>query len=162
MKAGITGHQFFTSTDEAPWVTAILRDSVRDYGVTYGFTCLAAGADQLFASVLATEGLPFCVVVPCNEYEAAFTESSDVDVYLKLLEHADSIVRLDYPEPSEHAFWAAGRRVVRESDVLFAVWDGKTARGLGGTGDVVAYALTHGTRVLHIDSSSRTVSLLQQ
>ena len=43
-------------------------------------------------------------------------------------------------EPSEAAFLAAGRLVVERSDVLAAVWDGKPARGSGGTADVVDYA----------------------
>jgi hypothetical protein len=30
--------------------------------------------------------------------------------------------------------------MIQQADRLFAVWDGKPARGYGGTADVVAYA----------------------
>jgi hypothetical protein len=33
---------------------------------------------------------------------------------------------------------------VNRSDRLLAVWDGKPAQGLGGTGDIVAYAKSRG------------------
>jgi hypothetical protein len=36
---------------------------------------------------------------------------------------------------------------VDRSDVLLAVWDGRPARGFGGTGDVVAYARRRGVPV---------------
>ncbi len=37
--------------------------------------------------------------------------------------------------------------VINEADELYAVWDGKPARGYGGTADVVAYARDHDTTV---------------
>jgi len=38
---------------------------------------------------------------------------------------------------------AASKFMVDEADELYAVWDGKPARGYGGTADVVAYARDH-------------------
>ncbi len=42
---------------------------------------------------------------------------------------------------------AASKLMIDHSDELYAVWDGKPARGYGGTADVVAYARAHGTSV---------------
>ena len=41
---------------------------------------------------------------------------------------------------TEDAYRAAGEAVVERSDVLLAVWDGQPAKGIGGTGEVVAAA----------------------
>jgi len=54
---------------------------------------------------------------------------------------------LAFREPSEEAFFAAGKAVVDACDWLIAVWDGEPARGLGGSADVVAYARNQGRRV---------------
>lgn len=57
------------------------------------------------------------------------------------------IVAVDDPCPpgfgsllQSRGFWAAGQRIVGLADVLLAVWDGSSSRGLGGTADVVAFA----------------------
>jgi hypothetical protein len=50
------------------------------------------------------------------------------------------VVELSFDEPTEEAFWSAGRYVVDHADQVLAVWDGQQAGGLGGTADVVAYA----------------------
>jgi len=52
---------------------------------------------------------------------------------------------------------AASKLMVDEADELYAVWDGKPARGYGGTADVVAYAREHGTpvRVIWPDGARR-------
>ena len=43
-------------------------------------------------------------------------------------------------EVRAQAYEAAGRYVVDHCDLLIAVWDGKPARGRGGTAEIVAYA----------------------
>ena len=42
---------------------------------------------------------------------------------------------------------AAGKSIVDSCEMLIAIWDGKPARGLGGTGDVVRYARKTGKAV---------------
>lgn len=46
---------------------------------------------------------------------------------------------LPYSKPEE-AFLACGKAVADWTDILIAIWDGRPAKGRGGTGDVVAYA----------------------
>ncbi len=57
---------------------------------------------------------------------------------------------LDFAEPSEAAFMAAGEAVVGRCQVVIAVWDGLPAAGLGGTADAVARARELGRRVIVI------------
>jgi hypothetical protein len=65
------------------------------------------------------------------------------------------------PQPTrELAYLAAGVRVVELADVLFAVWDGKPARGTGGTAEIVERAMAIDTPVLQVDTSDATVRWL--
>jgi hypothetical protein len=80
----------------------------------------------------------------------AFSHEADRDEYARLLGKADDVVRLDYPGPSEEAFFAAGKQVVDMADELIAIWDGRPARGHGGTADVVEYATGHKKKLVVI------------
>ncbi|WP_163550512.1 hypothetical protein, partial [Candidatus Frankia nodulisporulans] len=108
---------------------------------------LAAGADQLFARLVLTAGGGLRVIVPCRDYARTFTTPGDLAGYHELLGLAEHTRELDFPAPTEEAFFAAGRAVADDADRLLAVWDGLPARGLGGTADVVAYAGRLGTPV---------------
>ncbi|HEY4308803.1 MAG TPA: hypothetical protein VGN12_05060 [Pirellulales bacterium] len=55
-------------------------------------------------------------------------------------------------EQRNEGYMAAGRWVVDACEMLIVVWNGKAAAGHGGTGDVVAYALSHGRPVIWINS----------
>jgi hypothetical protein len=105
-----------------------------------GLTSLAAGSDQIFADCVRTSGNHYLVIIPCRNYESTFSNLSDLERYWELLRSAADTVELPFPEPSEEAFWAAGRRIADMADTLVAVWDGMPAAGLGGTSDVVEYA----------------------
>lgn len=112
-----------------------------------GVSSLAAGADQLFASLILEHGGQLHIIIPCRGYETTFPDMSDLDRYRLLLSKAHNVETLEYPQPSEDAYLEAGRRVVDNSDLLIAVWDGKAPRGKGGTADIVYYAKSHGIKV---------------
>jgi hypothetical protein len=114
--------------------------------VLVGVSSLADGADQLFAEAILALGGSLEVVVPAARYREALPPTSQ-EAYDRLLALASAVERLDYQESTSEAHMAAGRVVVQRSDVLLAVWDGQPARGFGGTGDVVAYALERGVPV---------------
>jgi hypothetical protein len=67
--------------------------------------------------------------------------------YEELAAKASHITRLEFTESIEHAHMEGGKSVVRNAELLVAVWEGKPARGLGGTADVVAYAKQRGVPV---------------
>ncbi|GAA3259017.1 hypothetical protein ACFO1B_53120 [Dactylosporangium siamense] len=146
---GVTGHQNIPAGALA-YVTAGIRDLLGAFEppVT-GVGSLAAGADQLFAAVVADLGGRLDVVVPCDGYDAAFGTPADARRYRRLLSAAASVEWLPFPAPSEEAFMAAGIRVVERCSVLLAVWDGRPAAGRGGTADVVAHARSLG-RPVHV------------
>lgn len=137
---GITGHQRIPA-DALPYVLAELRAllSSIDDEVT-GVTSLAAGADQLFAGLVLACGGELHAVIPARRYADSFTEPEELERYRDLVARASSVETLEYDEPCEEAYLAAGERVVDLSRRLVAVWDGEPARGKGGTADIVAYA----------------------
>lgn len=157
---GITGHQHLGSAETEAWVRETLRQLIEEYRVTRGFTCLAAGADQLYAELLVAQGIPYTPVLPCRRYDEAFQDEGARKRFNKLLAAARRIVWLDFDRPSQAAYWEAGKEVVHRSDALFAVWDGQVARGLGGTADVVAYARVRGTPIVQLNPLTRDIRLL--
>lgn len=112
-----------------------------------GLSALAAGADQIFAGVVYDIGGELHVIIPSERYETTFTDQVDLDNYRRLLALTTSVTVLPFTEPTENAFYAAGRAVVDACDALLAVWDGKPAKGLGGSADVVSYARSSGKPV---------------
>jgi hypothetical protein len=144
---GVTGHQSIPPA-ACDFVVNAVQDMLRDVDSPLcAFTSLAAGADQLVAIELMRAGGRLHVILPSRDYEQTFTEEEDLARYRSLLEAADTVTELDYAKPSEAAFLAAGMSVVDNCEVLIAVWDGKPARGVGGTADIVWYARDTGTAV---------------
>jgi hypothetical protein len=150
MRVGVSGHRNIPA-EAISYVRDGLVRAVSDQGSNLvGISCLAAGADQLFASVILEQGGHLHVIIPCRDYETTFSEKADLDSFFLLLDKADHVTNLEYLEPSEDAYLKAGHRVVDNSDLLIAVWDGEPARGKGGTGDIVKYARSRGTKVIVI------------
>ena len=144
---GVTGHQTIPPGTRE-YVLHAVRAMIR--GMRSPLTAvssLAGGADQLVAAELLRSGGRLHVILPSRNYESAFATEADLASFRSLLEAADAVTELDYAEPSEEAFLAAGKSVVDNCEVLIAIWDGEPARGLGGTADVVGYARERGTTV---------------
>lgn len=141
-KIGVTGHQSIpqmaTEFIRRGFMDELCLESSSENSLV-GFTSLAAGADQMFAELVLAVGGQLHVVIPSARYESTFDRNA-VRKYRQLLKQAMDVERLEYPEPSDEAFWAAGRLIVEQVDRLLAVWDGCPSRGLGGTADVVRYA----------------------
>jgi len=118
-------------------------------------SALAEGADRLVVNeVLKWPGSKLLCVLPVAE--------DDLDVYLADFEseHSRAEFRRLYqrawrhicPRPGlvlglvprdatraqrEDGYLWAGRAVIRNSDILVAIWDGEHSRGVGGTADMI-------------------------
>jgi hypothetical protein len=147
MKIGMSGHQDIPEEAIAFVRQGITNQLSQATDDLVGVASLAAGADQLFASIILECGGRLHVIVPSEGYEKTFSDPNDLSQFHCLLNKADVVETLSYQEPSENAFLAAGRRVVEASNLLLAVWDGKPALGKGGTADIVQYARERGIRV---------------
>lgn len=138
-RIGITGHQNIP-TQALPHVRGGIRSALGNLPAPLeGYSSLADGADQLFASIVLKLGGRLHVIIPSENYESTFNGPA-LAQYRRLLNAATNIEQLSFDEPNETAYDTAGRTVIDQIDVLLAVWDGKPARGRGGTADAVNYA----------------------
>jgi len=140
MKVGITGHQNIPRHAAGLVRTMLQQFLVEQPDPLTCVTSLAGGADQMCAALVLKRGGSLHAVVPCAGYEKSFGTARAAQRFRTLLAQSSAVETLPFPEPSEEAFLAAGRRVVDLSDLLIAVWDGRPSRGMGGTADIVAYA----------------------
>jgi hypothetical protein len=114
-------------------------------GVT-GISCLADGADQIFARAVTDLGGGLEAVIPADQYRDGLPADSHPE-FDRLLAKAAAVRRLPFAEPTCESYMAASKLMIDTADELIAVWDGRPARGYGGTADVVAYAREHGIPV---------------
>jgi hypothetical protein len=121
-----------------------------------GISCLADGADQIFARAITDLGGNLEVVIPAREYRAGLPEETQPE-YDRLLNRALAIRDLPLTESTAESHMAASKLMIDAADELYAVWDGQPARGYGGTADVVQYARERGkpVRVIWPDGAQR-------
>jgi hypothetical protein len=127
-----------------PFTAQLIDEAIRDKlaGCSRdltGLSCLADGADQIFARVVIELGGVLEVVVPAEEYRAGLPAGVLAE-YDGLFSVAAVVHRLPFVESTAESHMAASRLMVDEASELYAVWDGQPARAYGGTADVVAYA----------------------
>lgn len=150
MILGITGHQDLESFN-LKWILNEIIKFISNNNIEKGISSLAIGADQIFANELKKEKIKFEVIIPCANYASTFKSKKDLDMFKSLLESAENITILNFEEPSELAFYKAGIEIVNLSSNIMAIWDGKKAKGMGGTGDIVEVALAKQKQVYHIN-----------
>jgi hypothetical protein len=155
MNVGITGHQRRESIDW-DWVEQALKTELQGLGeINLAVTSLAIGTDQVFAEAALSLGITVRAIIPTINYERFFTGRALTN-YRTLLGLCE-VVTLKCTNEDQECFWEAGKFIVRFSDVMIAVWDGKNSAGKGGTADVVQYAQSIRKSVIHINPVSRTV-----
>jgi hypothetical protein len=158
MIIGVTGHQRLKEPKDWEWVRKELERILARFPRPWvGLTSLAIGADQLFATVVLEAGCRFGVILPNETYQDSFPPGIERNSYREFLKKASDVTVLRGETSEEKSYLEAGKRIVDQSDTLVAIWDGEPAKGLGGTGDIVAYAMKSGKKVIHIDPIARRV-----
>jgi hypothetical protein len=120
---------------------------------------LAEGSDRLLAKVALEQGFSLICPLPLarSEYEKDFESDESKNEFRTLLARS-SVLELDGErgEAQDRSYEAVGRYVVRNCDILVAIWDGKPGKGLGGTADIVQFAVNHGPPVwwIHLDDET--------
>lgn len=155
-RVGVTGHQHLRDSSAWAWVSSVMKDELAKIPTpVVAISSLAIGADQLLARLVIERGGEVHAVLPFADIERSFSKEN-LPAYRQLAKHATLEV-LETKGTDEDAYLAAGQRVVDLSNILFAVWDGKPAKGKGGTADIVAYASQRAVPVIYVDPLSRTV-----
>ena len=147
MRIGISGHRDLTPDTTEAVRAEILRVLARYRDGLEGVSCLADGADQLFARAVVDAGGRLVAVVPAEQYRDGLPYESQAE-YDTLLQAAEEVVLLPFVESTSESHMAASMAMLDRIEVLVAVWDGKPARGYGGTADVVDAAKRRGVDVV--------------
>jgi hypothetical protein len=144
-RIGITGHTNLTAAS-LEVVSAAVRAALA--GETpeelSGVTCLARGADQVFAHAILDLGGTLHVVLPAADYRS---DQADLTTFDALLDRAATVHTMPFPRSGPAAYMAASEHMLARIDTLIAVWDGLPSAGYGGTADVVRAARDRGLPV---------------
>ncbi|MFF2407840.1 hypothetical protein [Streptomyces sp. NPDC058092] len=146
-RIGVTGHRSIPEEAHAHVLAGLQAALCGFEGSLEALSSLAVGADQLFADLALARGADLTVVIPSSDYESSFADATELARYQALKNRAVREIRLDYPHSTDEAYYAAGAYIADHCDRLLAVWDGRPARGFGGTGDIVTYARNLGRPV---------------
>ena len=127
-------------------------------------SALAEGADRLVASAALRQNCDLMAVLPFARdlYLRDFVEQASRDDFSALLGCASTIIELDgqYDPPGARkaGYASVGMNIVRHSDLLVAIWDGRSARGRGGTAEIVDYAVRNDCPVIWFSSDDNSSS----
>lgn len=142
---GVTGHRNIHPTNELQQAIDIALEATLENngnGVVI-VSPLAEGADRIVAlQVLEKHPCELIVPIPhsLQEYLEDFDTETSKQEFLSLIKAAKKLIELPVHGGKDAGYLAAGQYVLNHSDVLFALWDGKPARGVGGTGQIVELA----------------------
>ncbi len=147
MRLGITGHRGMPGPTEC-LVRGALRQELQRHipAELVGVSCIADGPDTWFAQAVLEAGGQLEVVIPAAEYRDGLPREHQGD-YDSLLRRAREVHATGLEKSDSQAHMAGSEILVGLVDELVAVWDGRPARGYGGTADVVAYAERNGVPV---------------
>jgi hypothetical protein len=150
---GVTGHRDLVP-EEIPGIEAAVRELLEDLVDRFPrrklqiMSPLAEGADRIAA--LVAEDLDIELIAPLpmpeNIYAQDFESSRSWAEFSRLLDYATETTTLplapgsseaavsDYGPERNHQYAEVGAYIAARSDILIAIWDGKTIDDLGGTG----------------------------
>jgi hypothetical protein len=148
VRVGITGHMNLTP-ESVPLVAAGIRKVLSEHEQPLvGVSCLARGADQVFAHVVLELGGQLDVVIPAADYWERKVKPDNREEFEALIRQATNVRVLGFDTSNRDAYVAANETVLGGVDALVAVWDGAPPDGKGGTGDTVQAARERGIPVM--------------
>ncbi|WP_454194598.1 hypothetical protein [Nocardia sp. Marseille-Q1738] len=147
MRIGVTGHMNITEAT-APLVYKAVRALLdeQDPSALIGVSCIARGADSVFAQAVLDAGGQLEVVLPSRNYREAKVKPDDAETFDDLMSRAAQVRVMDFDDAGREAYEAANEAVVGSVDRLVAVWDGVDGQK-AGTASVVELAREHGVPV---------------
>jgi hypothetical protein len=135
-RIAVTGHRDLTART-TDLVTRAIYKALASYGPDLvGISCLAPGADQIFARAVLDLGGTLHAIVAAHGYRQVL-HAADRSAFDDLLARAREVSPLPFDRPTPASYAAANEALLRGADHLIAVWDGHPARGRGGTAEAV-------------------------
>ncbi|MEU4652759.1 hypothetical protein AB0G32_02210 [Streptomyces sp. NPDC023723] len=146
----VTGHMDLTE-GSVSLVRVALDDLLKPYvddGDLVGVSCIAKGADSLFAETVLAAGGRLTVVIPSRDYRQNKVKPAHAALFDRLVEAAEEVIVLPNETADRQAYEAANAVLVERADRLVAVWNGEPPTGKGGgTADTVLAARAAGVPV---------------
>jgi len=149
VRIGITGHMNITAATVPLVYSEIVRllTDAPDQAELVGVSCIARGADSVFAQAVLNVGGRLEVVLPSRNYRERKVKPDHANQFDELLRRAETVHVMDFDDAGRPAYEAANE-VILGCDRLIAVWDGEPAVDGSGTGSVVAIAQRRGLPVV--------------
>lgn len=155
---GVTGHRDLVEK-EIPGLKKLVREFFQNLRKDYPdldlqlITPLAEGSDRLVTDIALEMGIDLIVPLPMPQadYEKDFSTPAAVEEFRSSLAKARVIHLRTLPENSNGMVTEADRVrqyaqlgifISNHSQILLALWDGKSSTATGGTASVVNYHLT--------------------
>lgn len=139
-RIGVTGH-----TNLSPASEMRVRDGMRatiqrlaatHHGQLRGVSCLAPGADTIFAEVVLDLGGVMEIVVPSRDYRDNLPPEC-LKRFDRVVESAATVDYMSRWRSGVFTFRKANAELLRRSTHLIAVWNRVKSSNPGGTGEVV-------------------------
>lgn len=147
-RVGVTGHM-----DLTPESIPLVRDAIEHVLIRHvpagltGVSCIAAGADSIFAQTVLDLGGDLEVILPAADYRERKVKPEHAELFDTFVARAARVRVLANEISNRQAYEEANETMVGSVDQLVAVWDGRSPVDQGGTGAVVQYARSRGIEV---------------
>lgn len=147
-RVAITGHMNLTA-DSLPLVRKAIDAELASYTgqELIGLSCIARGADSLFACAVLDHGGELQVFLPAAGYRETKVKPNHAAQFDDLIEKASSVHVMPFEVADRVAYEATNAQLLANCDHLLAVWDGQPSGDKGGTASVVQDARTRGVPV---------------
>jgi len=155
-KIAISGHRHFSEKEQLRIAIQKVLGEIIQTNPEKGmwlYSPLAEGADQLAASIgLEFPEIKLVVPLPLSQedYFNDFSTEEGKQEFHTLLGRANKVVELPAMQDHKLAYQQLGAYLVKECDVLVALWDGEGGKDSGGTGEVVEKARASGRKIYWI------------
>jgi hypothetical protein len=140
-RIAVTGHMNLTPAS-VPLVYQAIAEALTPYAGDdlTGISCIARGADSIFAQAVLDLGGKLEVVLPSANYREQKVKPDHAPQFDELVHQAAKVHVLPFSEANRDAYEAANETLLASSDRLFAVWDGQGGVDKGSTASVVVEA----------------------
>lgn len=155
---GFAGHRYVPDPEG---LRGIVRNELAEMrerlgGRVIGVSSAAAGADLIFLRACVDLRIPVIVILPFAEEK--FSKKFENPEEWKMADKLMGVALVKYVAPgameSPQAYQAVSRNLIEWADAFLFVWDGKPARGIGGTGETVEEAKEIGIPTRIIDAET--------
>ena len=150
IQVGVTGLRDLTGFDMSRLKNSIgieLNELKKGHDKAIMLNSIAAGADQLCAIIGLSLGFELICPLPFPEYRNDF-RGNDIKLFDSLIRKASKTLVVSNRSDKDTAYLVAGKYIVRDCDILLAVWDKRPQTSICGTAAVVAYANSLGKEII--------------